>query len=213
MQETQEGVLCLDRVWSLGWEDSLEEGIATHYSILAWKIPQTEKPGRLQSMGSQRVRHDWAGSHTQRKENAFLDLLQLVKMDNPWRWDTKVNQGLEGTETQVSYDWDGGIFCLWVTDVQDPSLTSSVSPRVSESTWTPGFSWFRFIFLSHWYVHSMYYNSVSHAQKEYLKLSFMIWETIVEKYDWPWYIRIFRRFKWLLSALRSNTSLWQPWNM
>ena len=39
-------------------EDLLEEGIAIHSSILAWRIPQTEEPGRLQSMGSQRVRHD-----------------------------------------------------------------------------------------------------------------------------------------------------------
>ena len=37
---------------SLGWEDPLEEGMATHSSILAWKIPWTEEPGRLQSMGS-----------------------------------------------------------------------------------------------------------------------------------------------------------------
>ena len=43
---------------SLGWEDPLEEGMATHSSILAWNIPWTEKPGRLQSMGSQRFRHD-----------------------------------------------------------------------------------------------------------------------------------------------------------
>ena len=38
-------------VRSLGWEDPLEEGMATHSSIAAWRIPQTEKPGRLQSMG------------------------------------------------------------------------------------------------------------------------------------------------------------------
>ena len=50
MQETQ--------VQSLGWEDPLEKEMATHTSILAWKIPWTEDPGRLQSMGSQRVRHD-----------------------------------------------------------------------------------------------------------------------------------------------------------
>ena len=42
----------------LGWEDPLEEEMATHSSILAWKIPRTEEPGGLQSMGSQRVRHD-----------------------------------------------------------------------------------------------------------------------------------------------------------
>ena len=42
-------------VQSLGWEDLLEKGMATHSSILAWRIPWTEEPGRLQSIGSQRV--------------------------------------------------------------------------------------------------------------------------------------------------------------
>ena len=45
-------------VRSLGWEDPLEKEIATHSSILAWRIPWTEEPGRLQSMKSQGVRHD-----------------------------------------------------------------------------------------------------------------------------------------------------------
>ena len=45
-------------VQSLGWEDPLEKGMATHSSILAWRSPWTEDPGGLQSMGSQRVRHD-----------------------------------------------------------------------------------------------------------------------------------------------------------
>ena len=54
MQETQ--------VQSLGWEDALEECMATHCSILAWRIPWTEEPGGLQSMGSQRVGHDCASS-------------------------------------------------------------------------------------------------------------------------------------------------------
>ena len=44
-------------VQSLGWEDALGKGMATHSSILAWRIPRTEKPGRLQSTGSQRVGH------------------------------------------------------------------------------------------------------------------------------------------------------------
>ena len=47
------------QVWSLGWEDPLEKKMATHSSTLAWKIPWTEERGRLQSMGSQRVRHEW----------------------------------------------------------------------------------------------------------------------------------------------------------
>ena len=45
-------------VWFLGWEDPLEEGMATHSSILAWRIIWREEPGRLQSMGSERVRHN-----------------------------------------------------------------------------------------------------------------------------------------------------------
>ena len=55
MQETQKMW-----VWSLGGEDPLEDEMATHSSILAWKIPQTEEPGGLQSMGSQRAGYNWA---------------------------------------------------------------------------------------------------------------------------------------------------------
>ena len=50
MQDTQV------RTWD--WEDPLEKGMATYSSILAWEVPWTEEPGGLQSMGSQRVRHD-----------------------------------------------------------------------------------------------------------------------------------------------------------
>ena len=46
-------------VWSLGQEDPLEKEMTTHSNILAWKIPWTEEPGRLKSMGSQRIWHDW----------------------------------------------------------------------------------------------------------------------------------------------------------
>ena len=52
-------------VWSLGWEDPLQEGMATHSSTLAWRIPWTEEPGRLQSMKLQRVRHNWVTKQTE----------------------------------------------------------------------------------------------------------------------------------------------------
>ena len=60
-------VKCLPTMWetqvrSLGWEDPLGKEMATHPSTLAWKIPQSEKCGRLQSTGSQRVGHNWAAS-------------------------------------------------------------------------------------------------------------------------------------------------------
>ena len=47
-----------NQVHSLAWEDPLEKEMSTHSSILAWRIPWTEEPGVLQSLGSQRVRHD-----------------------------------------------------------------------------------------------------------------------------------------------------------
>ena len=59
IQETQEMW-----VWSLGQKDPLEEEMATHSSIFAWRIPWTEEPGELQSIGSQRVEHDWVTEHT-----------------------------------------------------------------------------------------------------------------------------------------------------
>ena len=49
-------------VWSLSWEDPLEKAMGPHSSTLAWKIPWVEEPGRLQSMESLRVRHDWVTS-------------------------------------------------------------------------------------------------------------------------------------------------------
>ena len=82
-------------VWSLGGEDSLEIGMATHSSILVWRIPWTEEPGGLQSMGSQRVRHDWEtdtfplsvvtlNNMTVRRENTRLSRLGKVVSSGGW---------------------------------------------------------------------------------------------------------------------------------
>ena len=57
------------QVGFLGREDPLEKEMATHSSILAWRIPRTEEPGGLQSMGSQRVGHDSVHTHTRGLEN------------------------------------------------------------------------------------------------------------------------------------------------
>ena len=60
MAQKVKNLLATQETWirSLGQEDLLEKEAATHSSILAWKIPRTEEPGRLQSVGSQRVGHD-----------------------------------------------------------------------------------------------------------------------------------------------------------
>ena len=60
MAQLVKNLLAMGETWvqSLGWEDPLEKEMATHSSTLAWKIPWMEEPGRLQSMGSQRIGHD-----------------------------------------------------------------------------------------------------------------------------------------------------------
>ena len=79
------------RAWSLGQENPLEKGMATHSSILAWRIPRTEEPGRLQSMGLQRVRHDSVTKFKQEfQESAksisseFLHRLDAEKKPRGW---------------------------------------------------------------------------------------------------------------------------------
>ena len=69
------------RVWSLGCEDPLEKETATHSRILAWKISWTEVPGGLKSMGSQRVRHDWA-TNTNHKHFPYFS--------QHWFWSKKL---------------------------------------------------------------------------------------------------------------------------
>ena len=77
MQET--------RVWSLDWEDPLEEGMATHSSILAGKIPRTEESGGLQSMGSQRAGHDWSDwAHACMREGAICPGRALLSPGRMW---------------------------------------------------------------------------------------------------------------------------------
>ena len=77
MQEMKE-----TQVWSLGQEDPLEEGMATHSSVLAWRIPWIEKPGGLQSIGSQRIKQNWsnlAHRHTYLLLMNFWDFVCLRK--------------------------------------------------------------------------------------------------------------------------------------
>ena len=76
MQETQ--------VQFLGWEDPLEKEMATYSSILAWKISWTQEPGRLKSMGLQRVRHDWA---------CLLRLLLL--------WHVNLNKSIKNVKKKI----------------------------------------------------------------------------------------------------------------
>ena len=71
MAQVGKNLPAMQETWvrSLGWEDLLEKEMVTHSGILAWRIPRTEEPGRLQSMGSQRVTHDLATNQQQRSLN------------------------------------------------------------------------------------------------------------------------------------------------
>ena len=80
-------------VWSMGWEDPLEKEMETHSSVLAWKISWTEEHDGLQSMGSQRVGHDWA-------TNTYL---LILVWEIPW---TEGTWGLQSLWLQrIRHDW------------------------------------------------------------------------------------------------------------
>ena len=98
-------------VWSLGWDDPLEKKTATHFSILAWKVPWTEEPGGLWSIGAQRIGHDWVTNSIQSAktrpgadcgsdhelliEKFRLKLKKVGKTTRPFRYDLN----------QISYEY------------------------------------------------------------------------------------------------------------
>ena len=88
-------------VWSLTWVDPLEKGMATHTSVLAWRIPLTEEPGGLQSMESQRVGHHWVTNthtHTQRD---WLELHRWMCISWIWLNDEVPNCGRSAGSAQL----------------------------------------------------------------------------------------------------------------
>ena len=104
------------RVWSLGLEDPLEEEMASHSSLLAWKIPCAKKPDRLQFMGWPRVRHDWVAepAHAiditipiikikKKKKKSTQRLSQLPKISQlvALRFKPKTRDGLESWSLAV----------------------------------------------------------------------------------------------------------------
>ena len=89
MAQTVKNLPTMQETWvpSLGQENPLEKGMATHSSILAWRIPWKEKPGGLQSMGSQRVRHNWAAntSHCPKEQEWRTEESETGKQGTPIR--------------------------------------------------------------------------------------------------------------------------------
>ena len=91
-------------------EDPLEKEMAAHSSILAWRIPWREEPGRLQSMGSQRVRHDWATSLTH-----SLIVVNSSSVINSWTWMVLTVSGLTWPWHWDEFSWDASMCWEWVS--------------------------------------------------------------------------------------------------
>ena len=90
-------------VWSLGWEDPLEKGKATHSSILAWRIPWPEEPGRLQSMGLQRVGHNWATKHIPAQKTRVWSLIWGSRVPHALGQQIPHARTREGNGTPLQY--------------------------------------------------------------------------------------------------------------
>ena len=122
-------------VWSLGWEDPLEKEMATHSSILAWRIPWMEEPGRLQSTGLQRVGHNWATSLSlftwkSSDVNTSAEDIRVGAPCYPWWWPPWAQQ--EGavmgqcSQTPSPHRWPH----CWLVNIQGdscPALWSAFS--------------------------------------------------------------------------------------
>ena len=117
------------RVQSLGREDPWEKEMATHSSTLAWKIPWTEEPGRLQSMGSQRVRDDWAASLS--FSFFYFGYIELASVHK-----IKVTVLLNQLEMITGYDCN---WCFTLSEVKVAQSCPTLRPRGLYSPWkSPG---------------------------------------------------------------------------
>ena len=103
-------------IQSLNWEDALEKEMATHCSILAWKIPWTEDPSRLQSMGSQRVGQDWATSLHYWVEGRSLKGRRLHKVTPGKKVKVKVAQSYLTL-------WSHGLYNPWNSPGQNTGVS------------------------------------------------------------------------------------------
>ena len=107
MQETQEM-----QVWSLGRDGPLEEEMATHFNILAWRIPGMGEPGRLPSEGSHGVRHDWSNLAA-----AIINLSDNSKGNQPWIFTART---------------DAEVPIIWIRDAKS---------QLTEKDFDPGKDW------------------------------------------------------------------------
>ena len=129
MQETQE-----IHIQSPGWEDPLEEVMATDSSILAWRIPRTEEPGGLESMGSQRVEHEWACS-TALSISSYLESPASC-MCNFQAWTLFWCLWLQRLSGLPVQDWHP-CWVGWWPNSGDPPHRAAPEPGLEALWWSP----------------------------------------------------------------------------
>ena len=108
-------------VRSLGREDPLEKEMVAHSSILAWRIPWTEEPGRLQSMGSQRVRHDWTSLH-------FMVFPVVMYECESWTIKKTEHRIIDAFEL---WCWRRLLRVPWTARRSNQSILKGISPGIS----------------------------------------------------------------------------------
>ena len=124
------------RVQSLAQEDLLKEGMATHPNIPAWRIPWMEKPGGLQSIGSQRARHDWSNlARTHARD--FYSKIFVIKWI--WVWIPNLSLAFCITLGNVLTMNPSVNFCIWKVGFND--YTSEYYSSLRRKSWHPCYSW------------------------------------------------------------------------
>ena len=119
MQETQ--------VQSLGQEDPLKKEMATRSGILAWKIPWTEKTGRLQSIGSQRVGHDWATNTFSISLSTCFDVKATSQVCSYQTWNNSFQQHLFHTQIIMTFKI---VMCCYLYDFFYANVTLGAKPTI-----------------------------------------------------------------------------------
>ena len=122
------------RVRSLGWKDPLEKEMVNHSSILAWRIPWTEKPGRLQSTRSQRVGHDWATSPS--PSSSFKRHWSILDRKRNWLWYApvlaQIHSDRSSEKLPVSMHPSHSSRCGWL---QPQVLATQYQSGLKQVTW------------------------------------------------------------------------------
>ena len=130
-------------VWSLGREDALEKKMATHSSILAWRIPWTEEPGGLQSMGSQRVGHDWVTNFhffTFPSLVYWASLVAQMVKNLPAMWEAWVQSLGWEDPPEKGMNTDSSILAWKIPSTEDSGRLQSMGSQRNGNDWVTNIS-------------------------------------------------------------------------